>query len=161
MSLDPSFARLGPKGAKMIDISEKTVTSRGAIARARVRVGEKVASAIAADPAARERVLDAARIAGIQAVKRTADLIPLSHPVPIDLASVDLDVEGATVHVRAEVRSFARSGLETEAMTAASIAALTVYDVCKALDRGIVVEAVYLEEKWGGKSGPYRRQDVV
>ena len=161
MSLDPSFARLGPKGAKMIDISEKTVTSRGAIARARVRVGEKVASAIAADPVARERVLDAARIAGIQAVKRTADLIPLSRPVPIDLASVDLDVEGGTIHVRAEVRGFARSGLETEAMTAASIAALTVYDVCKALDRGIVVEAVYLEEKWGGTSGPYRRQDVV
>jgi cyclic pyranopterin monophosphate synthase len=161
MTLDPSFAHLGPSGARMVDVGEKEITSRGAVARARVRVGEKVAAAIAADEVAKGRVLDVARLAGIQAAKRTSDLIPLCHPLPIDLASVDLSVEGAIVHVRAEVRCRARTGVEMEALTAASIAALTVYDMCKSLDRGIVIDAVHLEEKWGGKSGPYRRQDVV
>ncbi len=161
MTLDPSFGHVGPSGARMIDVGEKEITSRGAIARARIRVGEKVAAAIQADSVAKGRVLDVARIAGIQAAKRTAELIPLCHPLPLDLASVDLALEGETVHIRAEVRCQARTGVEMEALTAASIAALTVYDMCKSLDRGMVVEAVFLEEKWGGKSGPYRRQDVV
>lgn len=161
MTLDPSFAHIGPSGARMVDVGEKETTARGAVARARVRVGEKIAAAIAADSIAKGRVLDVARIAGIQAAKRTADLIPLCHPLGLDLASVDLSIEGITVHIRAEVRCKARTGVEMEALTAASVAALTVYDMCKSLDRGMVVEAVYLEEKWGGKSGPYRRQDVV
>jgi cyclic pyranopterin monophosphate synthase len=161
MTLDPSFSHLGPKGARMVDVSDKDVTSRGAIARARVRVGEKVAAAIAADAVSKGRVLDVARIAGIQAAKRTGELIPLCHPLPLDLASVDLSVEDGLVHVRAEVRCTARTGVEMEALTAAAVAALTVYDMCKAIDRGMVIEAVYLEEKWGGKGGPYRRQDVV
>jgi cyclic pyranopterin monophosphate synthase len=161
MTLDPSFSHLGPKGARMVDVSDKGVTSRGAVARARVRVGEKVAAAIAADEVAKGRVLDVARIAGIQAAKRTGELIPLCHPLALDLASVDLTVEGNVVHIRAEVRCTARTGVEMEALTAASVAALTVYDMCKSIDRGVVIEAVFLEEKWGGKSGPYRRQDVV
>jgi cyclic pyranopterin monophosphate synthase len=161
MTLDPSFAHIGPSGARMVDVGEKETTARGAVARARIRVGGKVASAIAADSVAKGRVLDVARIAGIQAAKRTADLIPLCHPLALDLASVDLSLDGEVVHVRAEVRCRARTGVEMEALTAASVAALTVYDMCKSLDRGIVVEAIYLEEKWGGKSGPYRRQDVV
>ncbi|MFB3908260.1 MAG: cyclic pyranopterin monophosphate synthase MoaC [Candidatus Eisenbacteria bacterium] len=161
MTLDPGFTHLGPRGARMVDVGEKEITGRGAIARARVRVGEKAAAAIEADEVAKGRVFDVARLAGIQATKRTADLIPLCHPIPIDLASVDLSLEGRLVHVRAEVRGHARTGIEMEALTAAAIAALTVYDMCKALDRGIVIEAVYLEEKWGGRSGPYRRQDVV
>lgn len=145
----------------MVDVGEKEPTARGAVARARVRVGEKVAAAIAGDDVAKGKVLDVARIAGIQAAKRTAELIPLCHPLGLDLVSVDLSVEGIAVHIRAEVRCRARTGVEMEALTAASLAALTVYDMCKSLDRGMVVEAVYLEEKWGGKSGPYRRQDVV
>jgi cyclic pyranopterin phosphate synthase len=161
MTLDPSFSHLGPSGAKMVDVGAKDTTARGALARARVRVGEKVAAAIAADSIAKGRVLDVARLAGIQAAKRTWELIPLCHPIPIDLAAVDLSVDGAIVAIRAEVRSLSRTGVEMEAMTAASVAALTVYDMCKALDRGIVIEDVYLDEKWGGKSGPYRRQDVV
>lgn len=161
MTLDPSFAHLGPSGARMVDVGEKEITARGAVARARIRVGEKVASAIAADAVAKGRVLDVARIAGIQAAKRTADLIPLCHPLALDLASVDLSLEGGTVHVRAEVRCRARTGVEMEALAAATVAALTVYDMCKSLDRGMVVEAIFLEEKWGGKGGPYRRQDVV
>ncbi len=161
MTLDPSFSHLGPKGARMVDVSDKDVTGRGAIARARVRVGEKVAAAIAADAVSKGRVLDVARIAGIQAAKRTGELIPLCHPLALDLASVDLTVEAGIVHIRAEVRCTARTGVEMEALTAASVAALTVYDMCKSIDRGMVIEAVYLEEKWGGKSGPYRRQDVV
>ncbi len=161
MTLDPSFAHIGPSGARMVDVGEKEITARGAVARARIRVGEKVGAAIAADAVTKGRVLDVARIAGIQAAKRTADLIPLCHPLALDLASVDLSVDGETVHVRAEVRCRARTGVEMEALAAASVAALTVYDMCKSLDRGMVVEAIYLEEKWGGKSGPYRRQDVV
>ncbi len=161
MTLDPAFSHLGRSGARMVDVSDKDVTSRGAIARARVRVGPKVAEAIAADSVAKGRVLDVARLAGIQAAKRTADLIPLCHPIPIDLASVDLAVESGVVLIRAEVRCQGRTGVEMEAMTAAATAALAVYDMCKGLDRGIVIEAVYLEEKWGGRGGPYRRQDVV
>lgn len=161
MTLDPAFSHLGPKGARMVDVSDKDVTSRGAVARARIRVGEKVAAAIAADDVSKGRVLDVARIAGIQAAKRTGELIPLCHPLALDLASVDLTVDGGVVHVRAEIRCTARTGVEMEALTAASVAALTVYDMCKSIDRGMVIEAVYLEEKWGGKSGPYRRQDVV
>jgi cyclic pyranopterin monophosphate synthase len=161
MTLDPAFSHIGPKGAKMVDVTEKDVSSRGAVARARVRVGEKAAAAIRGDAIAKGRVLDVARIAGIQAAKRASDLIPLCHPLPIDLASVDLELVGDFVQIRAEVRSQARTGVEMEALTAASIAALTVYDMCKALDRGIVIEAIFLEEKWGGMSGPYRRQDTV
>ena len=161
MTLDPSFSHMGPKGAEMVDVGEKDTTARGALARARVRVGAKVAAAIESDDVAKGRVLDVARIAGIQAAKKTSELIPLCHPIPIDLAAVDLKVEGAIVHIRAEVRSLSRTGVEMEAITAASVAAITVYDMCKALDRGIVIETIYLEEKWGGKSGPFRRQDVV
>jgi len=161
MSIDPSFSHLGPSGARMVDVSDKEITQRGAVARARVRVGERVAAAIAADAVAKGRVFDVARLAGIQAAKRTDELIPLCHPLQLDLAAVDLDLKESTVHVRAEVRSIGRTGVEMEALTAAAIAALTVYDMCKAIDRGIVLEAVYLEEKWGGRSGPYRRQDVV
>ncbi len=161
MTIDPSFTHIGPAGVRMVDVTDKEITSRGAVARARVLVGEKVAAAIAADQVAKGRVLDVARLAGIMGAKRTPELIPLCHPLPIDLASVDLVLEGGTVHVRAEVRCQARTGVEMEALTAAAVAALAVYDMCKALDRGIVIEAVYLEEKWGGKSGPYRRQDLV
>jgi cyclic pyranopterin phosphate synthase len=145
----------------MVDVGEKETTVRGALACARLRVGGKVASAIAEDAVAKGRVLDVARVAGIQAAKRTWELIPLTHPIPLDLVSVDLNVEGERVQIRAEVRCRARTGVEMEALTAAAVAALTVYDMCKSLDRGIVIEAIYLEEKWGGKSGPYRRQDRV
>jgi len=145
----------------MVDVTDKEITARGAVARARVRIGEKAASAIASDSIAKGKVLDVARIAGIQAAKRTSDLIPLCHPLPLDLVAVDLAVEGSLVQIRAEVRCRARTGVEMEALTAAAVAALTVYDMCKAVDRGIVVEAVFLEEKWGGRGGPYRRQDAV
>lgn len=161
MSIDPAFSHLGPSGAKMVDVGDKETTTRGAIARGRVRVGEKTARAIREDVVAKGRVLDVARIAGIQAAKRTAELIPLCHAIPIDLVSIDLDLQGERIDIRAEVRSRSRTGVEMEAMTAVSVTALTIYDMCKALDRGIVVESIHLEEKWGGKSGPYRRQDRV
>ena len=161
MSIDPAFSHLDPSGAKMVDVGGKEITARGAIARARVRVGEKTARAIREDAIAKGRVLDVARIAGIQAAKRTSDLIPLCHAIPIDLVSVDLELTDDRIEIRAEVRSRSRTGVEMEAMAAASVAALTVYDMCKAVDRGIVVEAIHLEEKWGGMSGPYRRQDRV
>jgi cyclic pyranopterin phosphate synthase len=161
MSLDPTFSRLGPGGGKVVDLSESDTVPRGAIARARVRLGEKVVAAIASDEVAKTRILDLARVAGIQAAKRAADLIPLAQSTGLDLASIEFEIEGTKALIRAEVRSVGRTGLEIEAMMAASIAALTLYDMCKEIDRGIVIEAVYLEEKWGGRSGPFRRQDAV
>jgi cyclic pyranopterin phosphate synthase len=161
MTLDPSFSHLGPTGARMVDVGEKEATARGAVARARVRVSAKTVAAIEADSVSKGKVLDVARVAGIQAAKRTWELIPLCHSIPIDLAAVDLKVEEGVVQIRAEVRTRARTGVEMEALTAASVAALTVYDMCKSIDRGNIIEAVFLEEKWGGRSGPYRRQDVV
>ena len=161
MSLDPNFLRLGPGGGKAVDATEAEIAPHGAIARARVRLGEKAAAAITSDGAVRARVLDLARVAGIQATKRAADLVPLGRPSSLDLASVAIEIDGTRALIRAEVRALSRTSLEIEAMTAVSVAALVLYDVCKEIDRGIVVEAVYLEEKWGGRSGPFRRQDVV
>lgn len=161
MSLDPTFGRLGHRGGKTADVSETETAPHGAIARARVRLGEKVAAAMNADTAAAARILDAARLAGIQGAKRTADLIPLASQRALDLASVDIDIQDARALIRAEVRGRTRTAVGTEAMTAAGIAALTLYDMCKGIDAGIVIETIFLEEKWGGRSGPFRRQDAV
>jgi cyclic pyranopterin phosphate synthase len=103
-------------------------------------------------------VLEVARLAGIMAAKRTGELIPLCHPLPIDAAQVDFAFEGDDVlRIEATVKIFARTGVEMEALTAVSVAALTVYDMCKAVDRGMTIECIRLEAKTGGKSGPYER----
>src|SRR5262249_39030012 len=105
-------------------------------------------------------VLGVARLAGIQAAKRTAELIPLCHPLRLTGIDLDLRVEGDAVHIAATVRAFDRSGVEMEALTAVSTAALTVYDMCKAIDRGMVISEVRLDEKRGGKSGTWTRTSV-
>jgi cyclic pyranopterin phosphate synthase len=146
--------------ARMVDIGAKSVTERRALARAVVRVSGSTARAVLAGDAPKGDVLGTARIAGIQAGKRTAELIPLCHPLPLSFVGVDgsVDVEAGTITLMAEARTVGRTGVEMEALTAASVAALTVYDMVKGIERGVEIESVVLLEKSGGKSGEWRRE---
>ena len=143
----------------MVDVGEKPVTRRAAVASARLRMKPATARAIAAGSVAKGDVLAAARIAGVQAAKRTGELIPLCHPLGLDFVDVRIAVlpRRGLVEIEAEARVEARTGVEMEAMVAASTAALVVYDMCKAADRGMVVEQVRLVAKSGGRSGDWRR----
>lgn len=145
----------------MVDVSAKPASVREARAEAVVRMAPRTMQAIFDGESAKGDVLAVARIAGIQAAKRTSDLIPLCHPLPLAKVAVDFHPEGADALV---VESFCKvtgkTGVEMEALTAASIAALTVYDMCKALDRAISIDNVRLIEKSGGKSGTWRREEA-
>ncbi len=157
---DPRLTHLDATGAaRMVDVGAKAVTQRRAVAQAVVAMAPDTAAAVAAGDAPKGDVLGTARIAGIQAAKRTGELIPLCHPLGLDAVAVDLvvDPEAGTVTIRAEASTTARTGVEMEAMTAASVAALTVYDMVKGLERGVTLREVALLEKTGGKSGPWRR----
>ncbi len=144
--------------ARMVDVSAKPVSRRRAVARAFVRMSSNTAAAVAAGDAPKGDVLGVARIAGIQAAKRTGELIPLCHPLGLDHVDVRATVLDGGVEVIAEASVEARTGVEMEAMTAAALAALTVYDMVKAIDRGVRIESVELLEKSGGRSGDWRRQ---
>lgn len=141
----------------MVDVGEKTATRRRARASATVHVGSRAARAIREDAVGKGNVFEVARLAGIGAAKRTHELIPLCHGLPLDHVQVDLRLEGEDVHLEAEASAFARTGVEMEALTAVSVAALTVYDMLKAIEKGIELGPIRLEEKSGGKSGEYRR----
>ena len=144
----------GQGNAKMVDVGEKEVTLRIAKARARLRMTRETAAIIAAGDAPKGEVLGTARLAGIQAAKRTWDLIPLAHPLAltfVDITAV-VDESAGVVTLEAEARTRGRTGVEMEAMTAVAVAALTVYDMAKGLERGIVIEFVELLEKSGGKT---------
>jgi cyclic pyranopterin phosphate synthase len=145
--------------AAMVDVSAKPATARRATARARVVMQPATLALIREGGARKGDVLAVARLAGIMAAKRTAELIPLCHPLPIAAVSVDLapDADGAAVEIEATVRTTGQTGVEMEALTAASVAALTVYDMCKAVDRGMRIEAVRVTYKDGGKSGEFRQ----
>jgi cyclic pyranopterin monophosphate synthase len=145
--------------ARMVDVSAKDPTARRAVARAVVRMSAATAARVAAGDAPKGDVLGVARIAGIQAAKRTGELIPLCHPLGLDHVDVDahLDAEAGTVTLTATAAVTARTGVEMEAMTAAAVAALTVYDMVKGLERGVVIEAVELIRKSGGRSGDWTR----
>jgi len=143
--------------AVMVDVSAKPETARTATARARVTMQPETLSVIAGGTAKKGDVLGIARLAGIMAAKRTADLIPLCHPLPISAVSVDLAPGDGCVEIEATVRTTGRTGVEMEALTAASIAALTVYDMCKAIDRGMRIEALRVTQKSGGKSGDFEQ----
>jgi cyclic pyranopterin phosphate synthase len=147
----------GDGAARMVDVSAKPVTERRAVARAVVRMRPETAAAVAAGDAPKGDVIGTARIAGIQAAKRTGDLIPLCHPIGLDAVDVaaDLDVAAGTLTLTATATVLARTGVEMEAMTAASIAALTVYDMVKGLEQGARIESVVLLAKSGGRSGDY------
>jgi cyclic pyranopterin monophosphate synthase len=144
--------------AIMVDVSGKAVTEREATARARVTMQAETLAIISGGTAKKGDVLGVARLAGIMAAKRTADLIPLCHPLPLSAVTVDLatDPSGPAVEIVATVRTIGRTGVEMEALTAASVAALTVYDMCKAVDRGMVVEGLRVVAKSGGASGDFR-----
>ncbi|HKM64257.1 MAG TPA: cyclic pyranopterin monophosphate synthase MoaC [Acidisphaera sp.] len=143
--------------AVMVDVSAKAETTREATAKARVVMQRATLDVIARGEAAKGDVLGVARLAGIMAAKRTADLIPLCHPMRLSAVTVDLvpDPAGSAVEIAATVRTTARTGVEMEALTAASVAALTVYDMCKAVDRGMRIEALRVTHKSGGKSGDF------
>jgi len=148
--------------ARMVDVGAKAVTRRRAVARATVRMRPETAGVVAAGDAPKGDVLGVARIAGIQAAKRTGELIPLCHPLGLDYVDVDavVDPTAGTVTITAEAGLEARTGVEMEAMTAAAVAALAVYDMVKGLDRGVAIEQIVLLEKSGGRSGTWRRADA-
>jgi cyclic pyranopterin monophosphate synthase len=143
--------------AVMVDVSAKPATDRTATARARVVMAVATLAMIEAGTAKKGDVLGVARIAGIMAAKRTSDLIPLCHPLPISAVVIDLTPDRAThaIEISATVRTTGQTGVEMEALTAASIAALTVYDMCKSVDRGMRIEALRIVHKAGGKSGEF------
>jgi len=141
--------------ARMVDVSGKSATKREAEASAFVAMKPAVLAALPQNP--KGDPLEVARIAGIMAAKRTADLIPLCHPLPLALVDVDLRLCENGVAITSKVATTAETGVEMEALVAASVSALTIYDMCKAADKGIEIREVVLERKSGGKSGEYRR----
>jgi len=141
--------------ARMVDVSEKPATRRQAIAAAFVTLSPAVLAALPENP--KGNPLEVARFAGIQAGKRTSELIPMCHPLPLSFLDVTATVVEGGVAIRATAATIGPTGVEMEALTAASVAALTVYDMCKALDKSIVIREVLLLEKTGGKSGDYER----
>jgi cyclic pyranopterin phosphate synthase len=147
-------------GSRMVDTSGKPETLREARASGVVRMATATAQLIRDRAVAKGDVLEVARLAGIMAAKRTGELIPLCHPLPLTSVRLDFSWEADDLlHIEATVRVLARTGVEMEALTAVSVAALTVYDMCKAVDRGMSVERIRLEEKSGGRSGAFRRED--
>lgn len=148
--------------ASMVDVGDKEVTARRAQARAVVRMQAETLALIREGGHKKGDVIAVARIAGMQAAKRTADLIPLCHPLMLSNVKVEieLDESGSCAVIETECRLEGRTGVEMEALTAASVAALTIYDMCKAVDRGMVIESICLMEKTGGKSGHYQREQT-
>lgn len=141
--------------ARMVGVGDKPVTERFAAAEGFVRVSPELAAAIGSDRIAKGNLLDTARLAGIQAAKRTDELIPLCHTLPLDVVRVEAALEGDRVRIRAEVSCHGRTGVEMEALTAVSVAALTVIDMGKAIDRHMVIDGVRVVEKRGGRSGDW------
>lgn len=143
--------------ARMVDTSGKAITARRAVASARVLMSSATVTAIRNQTTPKGDPLETARLAGIIAAKRTADLIPLCHPLALTHVEVRAEIRDEGVYLEGEVTTMAQTGVEMEALTAVSVAALTVYDMCKALDKGMTISDVQLELKTGGKSGDYRR----
>ena len=161
MTGDAGLTHLDASGrARMVDVARKAVSERRAVARAVVRMSRETAETVERGDAPKGDVLGTARLAGIQAAKRTDELIPLAHPLPLDFVDVRATVDAAAgeVSVEAEAATTARTGVEMEAMCACAVAALTVYDMVKGLERGVEIASVALVEKSGGRSGTWRRE---
>ena len=144
----------------MVDVTPKDVTHRRAIARGRVHMTPETASLVARGAISKGDVLAVARVAGIQAAKRTSDLIPLCHPLMVGGVFVNFRIEDDFIEIEAQVETVDRTGVEMEALTACSVAALTIYDMCKSSDRSMVIGEIALWEKTGGRSGTYRRDPL-
>jgi cyclic pyranopterin phosphate synthase len=145
--------------ARMVDVAGKPVTHRRAVASAFVRMRPETLAMIVEGRAPKGDVVAVARVAGIMAAKRTSDLIPLCHPLPLTHATVDFEPAGDGMRITAVAETDGKTGVEMEALTAAGVAALTLYDMCKAVDRGMVVTDVMLLSKEGGRSGPWTREE--
>ena len=144
---------------RMVDISKKTVTSRTAISMARVHLGEELAELLnKGENTKKGPVFETAVIGGIQGAKRTSELIPMCHPLPLAGVNIEINLEGEYAVIKATTKTTDRTGVEMEALTAASVAALTIYDMCKSVNKSITIESIYLLEKTGGKSGNYQRK---
>lgn len=162
MKRDDELTHLDHKGqARMVDVGQKDKTARRARARATVRMKPATREVLLSGDVPKGDAIATARVAGIQAAKRTSDLIPLCHPLAITGVDVTLEPadDDSRFVIEAAVRCADRTGVEMEALTAVTVAALTLYDMLKALDKGMAIEEVVLLEKEGGKSGPYRRED--
>ena len=162
MTRPRKLTHLGRGGdARMVDVSAKAATKRVAIAEGRVVMTTQTLDVVLAGNAKKGDVLGAARIAGIMAAKRTHELIPLCHPLPVSNIAVDIEPERKLpgLNVRARVKVIGPTGVEMEALTAVAVACLTIYDMVKALERGMRIEGLRLLEKRGGKSGPYRAKE--
>ena len=160
MARKPELSHVSPRGqVRMVDVGQKLPTERMARALALVKLGPKIATALKRTGAiAKGNVLETARIAGILAAKQTANLIPMCHTVPLDGIAVDTTWRGSTLCIETTARCAGRTGVEMEALVAASVAALTVYDMCKSADKGLVIQEIRLLEKSGGKSGTWKGQ---
>jgi cyclic pyranopterin phosphate synthase len=145
-------------GARMVDVGQKAPTLRRAVSRTEVTMNAEAFGRLRSNEVAKGDVLGVARVAGIMAAKRTSDLIPLCHPLPISAVSLELTATDDSVEIAATVRTTGQTGVEMEALTAASVAALTVYDMCKSVDRGMRIEALRLTHKAGGKSGEFTQE---
>jgi len=154
------FTHLDSDGrARMVDVTPKEPSHRRAVARGRVNMTPETASAVAQGAIKKGDVLAVARVAGIQAAKRTSDLLPLCHPLMVGAVTVNFEINDASIEVEAAVDTFDRTGVEMEALTACPVTALNIYNMCKTMDKEMVIDAVTLWEKTGGRSGTYRRLD--
>ncbi len=156
----PELTHFDERGAsRLVDVGEKPITTRVAVAEGRVTMRPETLQLIRDRKFAKGDVFEVARLAGIMASKRTADLIPLCHPLGLDSVTVDIEtLDERTVRILATTKISARTGVEMEALTSASVAALTIYDMCKAVDREMVIGPIQLLEKSGGKSGDFKRE---
>jgi len=160
MGSTPEFTHLDESGnAHMVDVTAKSASARRAVARCTVNMKPETAAAISSKDIPKGDVIAAARIAGIMAAKRTSDMIPLCHPLQLGAVRIDFEVGDTFVVIEAQVDTVDRTGVEMEALHACSVAALTIYDMCKSADKAMSIEGLALWEKTGGKSGPYKRAD--
>ena len=143
----------------MVDVGDKPITTRTAVASGFVRMSAATVCAIRQHAMPKGDPLEVARIAGIMAAKRTSELIPLCHPLPLNHADVQLEITDDGIAITATARTASKTGVEMEALTAASVAALTIYDMCKAIDKAMAITDIRLESKTGGRSGDYARND--
>jgi len=159
--MSSDLTHFDPQGAsRMVDVGDKPVTSRLARASGKVHMQPATLARVQQRDLAKGDVLEVARLAGIMAAKRTSDLIPLCHPLGMDSVTIDFSFpDESTVAITSEVRTTGKTGVEMEALTAVSIAALTIYDMCKAIDRAMIIADIRLEEKSGGKSGHFLREN--
>ncbi|MEC8945795.1 MAG: cyclic pyranopterin monophosphate synthase MoaC [Chloroflexota bacterium] len=161
--MDDKLSHMDPKtGAKMVDVSGKETSAREAIARGKISVNQKVMDAIIESNNPKGDVLSTAKIAGIMSAKKTSSLIPLCHPINLSFIDTQLNVnrDENYIEIESTVRTTEKTGVEMEALTAVSIAALTIYDMCKALDKTMVIDEIRLIKKTGGSSGNYDRNNL-